>query len=120
MASTVMVTVTGTIVVVEVKAEVEAALVEEAVATAVVVVLVPGTKGVPLTWVKSIQEVVVKKFASSNWTAPVLLSWVANEARDVVLDPGPELPYSAKVTPSVWGLEVDHWFHPAASIQESR
>ena len=49
---------------VPVRTDVEAAGVE--IAEVVEVLLVPATKGVPSTWVKSIQLVLAKKLSSSN------------------------------------------------------
>lgn len=61
----------GTETVAEELAVTTAVLVIAVLETGTVVTAVPGTKGVPFTWVKSIQEVVAKKVDSSNWATLV-------------------------------------------------
>jgi hypothetical protein len=79
-----------------------------------------ATNGVAYTNVLLIQVVAAKNVPSSNWTASLGQSLVANDARLVVQAPGPEFPASPKRTPAVRGSVLVHWSQPAALIIEPR
>jgi hypothetical protein len=61
-----------------------------------------------------------KKLLSWNCTTSASDNCCEKLARLQIFDPGPKLWYSPYCTPSVWGLDLLHWFQPAARIMESR
>jgi hypothetical protein len=58
--------------------------------------------------VKSIHDVLEKKFPSSNAVASASVIWCEKVALEVLTAPGPVFWYSPKKTPAVFGVLVDH------------